>query len=230
MGDDGRPLAGSNWLLTRDGAVGREQVADPGDGYTSLGVLRGGSMFVETTTTPTGALASVLSDAVTGRAVTVEASPTGASPDDGSLGSVMLMQSMTDGALLGYDFATGRPRWTGAANANGGGSPMVLVGRVVRFGFDGSSADITSVDARTGRTIWSTTVTSNQGGSLVTDGRLVLVSRSESTADAGAAIAAYDLTDGRPRWEVPIDGEQWLVEIDGRLFGMSSTGLVVAYG
>ncbi len=235
-GGDGRPLGGASWLLLPDGAVVRKQVAGPGDGYTSLGVLRGGSMFVESTTTPTGAFASVLTDADTGRAVTVEATSTGARPDDGSLGGAILMQS-TDGALLAYDLAKEQQRWTSAAAANGGGGgggggggPMVLDGRVVRSRSDGSSAvDITSIDGRTGETIWSTSVKSNQGGSLLTDGRLVLVSRTEPTTRAGAVITAYDLADGRQRWEVPIGEEQWLVEIDGRLFGVSGPSLV-AYG
>ena len=231
MGADGKLLEGSSWLLSLDGAVVRQRVAGPGDEYAGLGVLRGGSMFVETTTTATGARASVLTDAATGRTITVEASPMGARPDDGSLGDAILMSSATGGALLAYDVATEQPRWTGAAAAEGGGYPMVLDGRVVRSGSDGSpSVDLTSVDARTGETIWSTTVKSNQGGSLVTDGRVVLVSRSESTTSPGAVITAYDLTDGRRRWEVPIDDEQWLVEVDGRLFGLSGAGLVVAYG
>ena len=107
---------------------------------------------------------------------------------------------------------------------------MVLDGRVVRSRSDGSSAvDITSIDGNTGKTIWSTSVTSNQAGALLTDGRLVLVSRTKSTSGAGTVIAAYDLADGRQRWEVPIGEEQWLVEIDGRVFGLSGPGLV-AYG
>ena len=230
MGADGRPLGGASWLLSHDGAVVRKQVAGPGDDYNSLGVLREGSMFVEATTTATGARASVLTDAASGKALTVEATPTGASPDDGSLGGTMLlMQSMTDGALLAYDLATGQPRWTGAAAANGsgGGPPMVLDGRVVRSRSDGSSAvDITSIDGNTGKTIWSTSVKSDQAGALLTDGRLVLVSRTESTTGARAVITAYDLADGRQRWEVPIGEEQWLVDIDGRLFGVSGVSLV----
>lgn len=231
LGTDGRPLAGASWLLSHDGDVVREQVAGSGDGFDTLGVLPGGAMFVETTTTATGARASVLTDAGSGRALTVEATPTGASPDDGSLGGTMLlMQSMTDGALLAYDLATGQPRWTGAASGDGGGPPMVLDGRVVRSRSDGFSAvDITSIDGNTGKTIWSTSVTSNQAGALLTDGRLVLVSRTKSATGAGAVITAYDLADGRQRWEVPIGEEQWLVEIDGRVFGLSGPGLV-AYG
>ena len=193
-------------------------------------------MFVESTSTATGTRASVLTDAVTGRTVTVEATPTGARPDDGSLGDAILMQSETGSALLAYDLTTKQPRWTGTASVDGGGFPMVLDGRVVRSGFAGSgsensmSVDITSVHARTGETLWSTSVKSNQGGSLITDGRLVLVSGSESTAGPGAVITAYDLVDGQRRWEVPIDEEQWLVEVDGQLFGLSGMGLIVAYG
>ncbi|MGV8978484.1 MAG: PQQ-binding-like beta-propeller repeat protein [Cellulomonas sp.] len=228
-GADGRPAGGASWLISPEGAVVRERLVAPGADDTGLEVLQGGATIVETSTTTAGAQASVLTDAASGRTLTVEAIPTFASPDDGSLGSAILMQS-TDGALLAYDLTTGQPRWTDAASVTGGGLPMILDGRVVRSRADNSSTvDITSIDGDTGTAIWSTSLTSNQGGSLLTDGRVILVSRTGSTPGARAVIAAYDLADGRQRWEVPTGGEQWLVELDGRVFGMSGRGLV-AYG
>jgi len=93
---------------------------------------------------------------------------------------------------------------------------MILDGRVITSGFDDStsidstSVHIASVDASTGATLWSRSVKTSQIGSLVTDGRLVLLSHSESTA-RGAVITAYVLADGRQRWEIPIDAQRWLV-------------------
>ncbi len=210
--------AGGAWVLSGDGDLLRSWPATP-DPLPGPGVqLLGGDLLARTVPGDDGGWATEVLDLGTGRTVTVPGHPLPARPDDGSLEGFVLLQSADGLDLVGYDLATGRARWTFPAVP--GSVPMILGGRVLSAGGD----RILALDGRSGEVVWTTELTQPTYSSVVTDGRVVLISRPDPSG--GGLLDAYGVEDGRLRWSAPTDGELFLSAQDGRLFGWSSHGLV----
>lgn len=222
-GDNGN--GGSSWVLSGDGDVIRSLTTDAGFNG-GIDVLAEGKLLTEPASSA-GPMATTIIDVITGRSFTADAVPSGASPDDGSLANLVLMQSPTGDDLIAYDLTSGRPRWT--VPAAGGSGTVIIDGRIIRAG----AGELTSIEGRTGDTVWVTPLTQTATGtpgyrqgmaSLVTDGRLVLLTQSDPAG--GFLLAAYGLDDGRKRWTTEIADDLYLTSIDGGLFGWSERGLV----
>ena len=213
---DGRDPVRSSWVLSGAGAVIRSQTSASLAGFNArMEVMPGGRQIAESATTDTGARATTITDIATGRSFTAEAFAPVAGSDDASLAGLILMATPS-GSLLGYDAASGRPEWTVKGSENSG-IPLIIGGQVVRA----SSDQLTSIDGRTGATVWTTPISSTGTGSLVTDGRVVLVPN--KTKSGGPVLTAYGLDDGRPRWHTALTGDMYLLASNGRLYGLTAS-------
>ncbi|MDX1997526.1 MAG: PQQ-binding-like beta-propeller repeat protein [Thermoanaerobaculia bacterium] len=119
-----------------------------------------------------------------------------------------------DEVVACYRLATGEPVWRHRDPArfwesNGGagprGTPVLHDGRIYSLGATGV---VNSLDARTGRVLWSRNAATDTGaklpdwgfsGSPLVYGDLLLVA-------ASGTLAAYDLAGGEPRWIGPAGG------------------------
>jgi outer membrane protein assembly factor BamB len=121
--------------------------------------------------------------------------------------------------LSAYDAGTGSVQW--AAPGQVEGRAVVVDGRIVRV----SSRHLIAVDGRTGATVWQTGLVRPARTSLVTDGRLAVVTQLDG--ELGVVLAAYGLDDGRLRWTSDIDDDVALLTVVGRrLFGWTGEHLV----
>lgn len=214
--------AGGSSVLSADGSVLHTWRAESLTGaHGQVDVLAGGQLLGDPVMTAGGTQATRILDLDTGRTFTATGRPLAANPDDGSLvGLLVLMASTTGDSVLAYDVATGERLWADPGAI--GSVPLAIDGRVVRT----SGGELRSIDGLTGRTIWTTPVRRSTARTLLTDGRLVLLTRLDGDA---AVLAAYGLDDGLLRWETPIPADLYLTANDGALYGRSRSGLV-AFG
>jgi len=212
--------AGSCWVLSGDGDLVHAWTADPTTGAGGrVEVLHRGNLLVEPATTDGGASGSEVIDLATELSFTAEGYPVGAVPDDASLAYLILMQSAAGDDLVAYDIASGRRRWTTPGTIGGG--LVVINGRVIHSGTD----ELRSIDGRTGETVWATPVERVAQTSLVSDGRLVLLTQPDP--DGGVVLTAYGLDDGRLRWQADVaDDLHFLIAFDGKLYGWADQGLI----
>ncbi|MGV8965820.1 MAG: PQQ-binding-like beta-propeller repeat protein [Cellulomonas sp.] len=217
---------GTSWALA--GATGAllHTEEDAAGGWVD--VATGGSTLLTPVSADPSSGTRVV-DVASGRAFTADAVATWMAADDRSLPGLLVMQSLSGADLVAYELATGTPRWT--VRADGANGTVVVDGRIIRAG----SKEITAIDGRTGKAVWTTPLQQpgsagyqygGPGGSLATDGRLVLLTRPDG---GGQVLAAYGLDDGRERWTVPVDQSLYLTPVEGRLFGWSQNGYV-AFG
>jgi outer membrane protein assembly factor BamB len=207
------------WLLDGDGTVLQSWASNPAaqlEGTTRVGA---GRMLTRPHTTGGPYPRTRVADLVTEHVFTVPGRPLAAWPDDGSLDGSFLARSGGEFGLAAYDPATGTARWSAEGQVEG--RALVLDGRVLRV----SSRHLTAVDGRTGETVWQTLLVRPARTSLVTDGRLVLVTQLDG--DRGLVLGAYGLDDGRLRWTSDIADDVAVLTVFGRqLFGWTGEHLV----
>jgi len=235
VNDTGQGTGHSSWLLSADGDVIDTETTDSLTSPTwAFGVLPGGRLLFKSATTDADADAPTMTftNRATGRSFTAEGSPVVVSPDDGSLADLVLTGAASNDKLTAYAIASGKPKWTvgrtapgggmasGDGMASGGGMAVLLDGRIIRSG----PRTLTSIDGRTGKTVWTTPTKQTESASLVTDGRLVLLAQPTESGDT--VLTAYGVDDGRRRWHTRIAGSQWLFVSGGRLYGASDRKLV----
>ncbi|RYV51671.1 PQQ-binding-like beta-propeller repeat protein [Pengzhenrongella frigida] len=209
--------AGSSWVLSADGGLLHTWAADPDPAAVASGrvqVLHDTRVVTEPATTDDGGRGTRVVDLASGRAFTVSGSPVHPRPDDGSLAGLILVQPPGGRSLVAYDLATGRARWSAGGTAGRG--VMVLDGRVVRADAD----ELQSLDGRTGRSVWAVPVGQTAQSTLFSDGRLVLLAQPDP--ERGIVLVAHGLDDGRVRWEFDLADDQYLVTVDGGLYGLSN--------
>jgi outer membrane protein assembly factor BamB len=207
------------WLLDGDGTVLHSWASNPAaqlEGTTRVGA---GRLLTRPHTTGGPYPRTQVADVVTEHVFTVPGRPLSAWPDDGSLDGAFLARSGSESGLAAYDPATGALRWSAEGQVEG--RALVLDGRVLRV----SSRHLTAVDGRTGETVWQTLLVRPARTSLVTDGRLVLVTQLDG--DRGLVLGAYGLDDGRLRWTSDIADDVAVLLVFGRqLFGWTGEHLV----
>ncbi|WP_258725868.1 PQQ-binding-like beta-propeller repeat protein [Cellulomonas sp. NS3] len=140
--------------------------------------------------------------------------------DDGSAARTLLVQPSEHDGIMAIDSRTGDELWSWPTWA----SPVVLAGRVVLRDQD----RIIAVDDRTGATVWEhDQLAPESGGSIVTDGRVVLT---QSREDAQSFLVARDVETGEQVWRIPstLDGGRAQPLPDGRvlLSGSGQTALL----
>jgi outer membrane protein assembly factor BamB len=162
-----------------------------------------------------------IADRATGRSFAVDGFPAIVSPDDGSLADLTFTRSPTSNKLAAYDIASGNRKWTVGGTVSGSYWEALLIdGRIIQAG----TGALTSIDGRTGKTVWTTPTKGTGSGSLVTDGHLVLLAN--PTGSGGASLTAYGVDDGQQRWQTHVAEDLRLFVSDKRLYGMSDRGLV----
>lgn len=209
--------AGSTWVLSGQGdllaswtpgattELGRRAevlpgplLAEPVDGVRSLARTR-------------------IRDLGSGRSFVAAGKPVDVELTDGTLPGLVLLRSMDRNQLLAYDLTSGVPRWDLAGVAD---EAIVVGGYVIRA----ENGQLQAIEGSTGSTLWSTPVDRVTRGPLVTDGRLVMLTR--RSADGEVVLAAYGLDDGRLRWQTETGGNLDLTTISGRLYGWSGHALI----
>jgi outer membrane protein assembly factor BamB len=216
----------SSWVLSASGDVIRSRIDDASEWFGGgISVLLAGKVLAEPTSR---ASSTAVIDLATGRSFTADATQLATWADDGSLPGLLIMQSPGGDHLIGYDLASGRPAWTVPTGILVGGA-VIIDGRIVQAG----TAAVTSIDGRTGETIWATPIVhpaaTGQDSQpemrlVATDGRLVLLAWTDGSS--GIVLSAYGLDDGKARWETHVDDAQSVNVIAGKLFGTSEHGLV----
>ncbi|MGV8966501.1 MAG: PQQ-binding-like beta-propeller repeat protein [Cellulomonas sp.] len=207
--------AGASWVLSGEGALLHTWTADPTTVVTGrVEAVGAGPLITEPVTAADGGPGTRVVDLVTGHSFTASGTPVRASPDDGSLAGMVLVQPSGGGALLAYDVTTGQPLWRASGTAGRG--VMVLDRRVIRADAD----SLESIDGRTGEQVWAVPVGQTAQSTLFSDGRLVLLAQPDG--DRGIVLVAHGLDDGRVRWESDIADDQYLVTVGGRLYGLSN--------
>jgi outer membrane protein assembly factor BamB len=211
--------AGTVWVLTADGELARELPGsvEPFRGYTQ--VLADGRFVVRS---PYEAGTTALVHVGTGRTRAVAGTVATPRPDDRSLPDLLLVVPDDRTGLVAQDLSTGATLWT--LEGRDVSPAMILDRRVLAVEGDVLEA----LDGASGSVVWSTPVPRlSPSSSLVTDGRVVLVS---TGAGADGAVVALDLSDGRQAWSTPVDDHPYsLFAEEGRLFGFGTSGLR-AYG
>ncbi len=216
--------AGTTWVLSADGDVLGHWTPDPASPLGSwVAVMPGGRLVADPVVADDlGATWNQVTDLETGRSFAALGNPVQATLDDGSLADLFLTTAIEHRELVAYDVGSGHRRWTATAKTDG--AVLVVDQRIVRT----ETHELQSVDGRTGKPVWTTPIASTAPSSLVSDGRLVLLI--EPAAGPGAELVAYGLDDGRLRWKSRLPEDLYLFAIDGRLFGWSENGTVVALG
>ena len=218
--------AGTSYVLDGDGTVLTSWAPDPAttpDG--TVAVLDSGRLIAEPTTSAVSAGAAGPATAMTqvtdresGRTVTVRGATVRPTVDDGSLDHLVLAQDARSDLLIASDRTSGRVLWT--ARGTGVGQVMVLAGRVIRYG----AVELESIDGRTGALVWSTPVQASARSSLLTDGRLVLITERDS--QGGTMLGAYGVDDGLERWRVGVARDLLPRVIGTELYGVPMVGIV----
>jgi outer membrane protein assembly factor BamB len=207
------------WVLDGDGHVLRSWAGTPSAQLDGTAHVVGGRLLTRPHTTGGPYPQTQVTDLVTGQTFTVRGRPLDPWPDDGSLDGSMLARAGGENGLASYDPSTGRQRWSAPGAVEG--RALVLGGRVVRV----TSREMTAVDGRTGRPVWQASLVRPARSSLVSDGRLVVVTQLDG--DRGLVLGAYGLDDGRLRWSVDVaDDVAVLTVLGGQLFGWTGEQLV----
>ena len=206
--------AGASWVLTGDGTLVHTWTANAATRTGRVQPIGTGPLITEPATAADGGPGTRVVDLDTGRSFTASGTLVRASPDDGSLAHLVLVQPPGGTALVAYDVATGQPLWRASGTAGRG--VMVLDHRVIRADAD----ELESIDGRTGRPVWAMPVGQTAQSTLFSDGRLVLLAQPDG--DRGITLVAHGLDDGRVHWEADIADDQYLVTVDGRLYGLSN--------
>ncbi|MBD7918695.1 PQQ-binding-like beta-propeller repeat protein [Cellulomonas sp. Sa3CUA2] len=229
---------GGGWL--RWGAEVR--VVPVGD--TAVGVLGAGVVLLDGTDGSTlataGTLATVTGARQDGTALVVgsegytrlvgpagevrlEGAPVPVDVDDGSVPGLALTMS---GGLRAWDARTGEPRW----QAEVAGQTALVVGGCLHV-YD--ALHVTTLDARTGEVLWTTTAPELLGGDaavtgLATDGSHLLVAG--TTPTTGARLVAVDPADASVQWRTDRTGLGDVMRVDaadGVLLGTDPQDTVV---
>jgi outer membrane protein assembly factor BamB len=207
------------WVLDGDGHVLRAWSGSEVAQLEGTTHITNGRLLTRPHTTGGPYPRTRVTDLVTGKAFTVRGRPLDAWPDDGSLDGSMLARAGGENGLASYDPATGEPLWSAPGQVEG--RALVLDDRVVRV----TSRELTAVDGRSGETVWQTQLVRPARTSLVTDGRLVVVSQLDG--DRGLVLGAYGLDDGRLRWTADVADDIAVLTVVGRqLFGWTGEQLV----
>jgi len=217
--------AGTSYVLDGDGTVLTSWVPDPAiTPNGTVSVLDAGRLIAEPTvstasaeTGPATAMTQV-TDRESGRTVTVHGTTVRASVDDGSLERLVLAQDSRNDLLIASDRASGQVLWT--ARGTGAGKLLVLAGRVIRYG----ATELESIDGRTGAVVWSAPVRESARSSLLTDGRLVLIT--EGDDQGGTMLSAYGVDDGLQQWRVAVANDLTPRVINTALYGAPMVGVV----
>jgi outer membrane protein assembly factor BamB len=207
------------WVLDADGQVLHAWASSPAAQLEGTSRITAGRLLTRPDTTDGPYPRTHVTDLVREHVFTVRGRPLAAWPDDGSLDGSFLARSGGASGLWAYDPRTASPRW--GAEGQVEGRALVLDGRVVRV----SSRHLNAVDGRTGRTVWQTVIVRPARTSLVTDGRLAVVTQLDG--DRGLVLGAYGLDDGRLRWTADIADDVALLTVLGRqLFGWTGEHLI----
>jgi outer membrane protein assembly factor BamB len=207
------------WVLDSGGHVLHSWAVSPAAQLEGTTRVAAGRLVLRPHTTGGPYPRTQATDLVGGQTFVVRGRPLGAWPDDGSLDGSFLVRSGGTNGLAAYDAATGTQQWT--ADGQVEGRALVMDGRIVRV----SSRHLSAVDGRTGATVWQTRLVRPARTSLVTDGRVVVVT--ELDGDRGLVLGAYGLDDGRPRWTSDIADDVAQLAVFGRqLFGWTGEQLV----
>jgi len=212
------------WVLSADGAMLRSWNSDPTrwDGGR-VAVINRGQLLVERGTTAAGGGGSTIVDVATQRSFTDNGYAIGPTPNDGSLGDLVLTQPASGTDLVAFEGSSGAKRWTSTDGVGGDlalGALLVIDGRVVRAEGD----RLRAIDGRTGATIWTTPVPRPSLSSLFSDGQVVL--RVQANATEGLVLVAYSLDDGSLAWRTRLPDDSTLTVVAGHLFGSSAQGIV----
>ncbi|WP_146905562.1 outer membrane protein assembly factor BamB family protein [Cellulomonas aerilata] len=207
------------WVLDGRGDVLRSWAGTVAAQAEGTAHLTGGRLLTRPHTTGGPYARTRVTDLVSGTVFTVRGRPLESWPDDGSLDGSMLARAGHEHGLAAYDPATGTRLWTAPGQVEG--RAMVLDGRVVRLTPQG----LVAVDGRSGATLWQTRFARPARSTLVTDGRLVVVTQLDG--DRGLVLGAYGLDDGRLRWTADLADDIAALTVAGRqLFGWSPERLV----
>ena len=217
--------AGTSYILNGDGTVLTSWAPDPATTPNgTVAVLDAGRLIAEptasTASAETGAATAMtrVTDRESGQTVTVHGATVRPTVDDGSLDHLVLAQDARNDLLIASDRTSGKVLWT--ARGTGAGQVMVLAGRVIRYG----DLELESLDGRTGAVGWSTPVRASSRSSLLTDGRLVLVT--ERDAQGATMLGAYGVDDGLQRWRVAVAPDLMPRVIGAALYGAPTVGVV----
>ncbi len=208
------------WVLDADGTVLHSWNDHGGISLEGSVQVLGDGRYVARPREQGGAAPRIeVSDLDRGRSFSVPGRAVQAWPDDGTLAGWVLARPLRSHDVIAHDPGTGEAAWRAPGSTQG--RTVVVDGRLVTFGWQG----LTSVDGRTGDVLWTTDVLRTARASLVTDGRLALVT--ELDGDRGITLGAYGLDDGRRRWRADLgDDVAVLTVLAGRLFGWTGEQLV----
>ena len=212
--------ANSTWVLSGEGVVLRSWAADPKVSSTT-DIFRvdalNSHLLAERAVSGPGASGTKVINLATGASFTADGNPVGGYPDDASIPDLALMVSGDGSELIAYDGASGNSRWRARGVAS---PPVVLDGHVLRL----TGSTLEALDGRTGALVWSTPLQQAESSSLVTDGRVALVTQSGPAG--GTVFTAYGLDDGAPRWTTSIPDDVFPNAVGGRLYGISGQQIV----
>ncbi len=212
------------WALTPDGRVRRAW--PPGE--DSLGqpavvqLLAGRGAVARVQPHRSGSATSEVVDVGSGRAFAVPGYPAALSADDGSMPELLVVDRMSGPGRAVHDLRTGRELWTSASAP--GGVEALVAGRLL--GADAHA--LRARDARTGDVLWTVPLAGPGFGSIVTDGRVVLLA--SNSASGEGRLSAHGLGDGRERWAVPVPPDLFVQGVDGAIVGYTRSGVVVLTG
>jgi outer membrane protein assembly factor BamB len=207
------------WVLSGDGEVVRSWSGSPSDELEGSARIVGGRLLVRPDSNGGPWPRTQATDLTTGHHLSVQGRALAPWPDDGSLDGSLLVRAGGPRGLVAYDVTSGTVEWSAEGHVEG--RAAVLDGRVVRI----TSGALTSVDGRTGETVWSTPLVRPARTSLATDGRVVVVP--ELDGDLGVVLGAYGLDDGRLRWRSDVADDVTVLTVFGRqLFGWTGEQLV----
>jgi hypothetical protein len=151
--------------------------------------------------------------------------------DDGSAADLLLTTGRDGAGVSAMDASTGIRRWESPTTMQGG--TILLDGRLIGI-VGGSSAavagsELTALDTRTGRLLWTVRLpAAGQPEQVLTDGHLLVVPLYDHAA--GAVLVAFDPADGRSRWRVQMPARlHHLAVVDRRLYALTE-GELIALG
>lgn len=207
------------WALAADGTVLHSWSARRGSQPEGPAQVLAGGRYLARPEPGDGSVPRTrVTDLRTGRSFVVDGTPVAARPDDGTADDRVLVRPAGTGGLVALDPA-GRPVWSLPGGVQG--RAAVLGGRLYRVG----AGELSAVDARSGAALWSTPFARTARTSLVTDGRVAVLTRLDP--EGGVLLSAYDLADGRERWTVDVADDVAALLVPGRrLLGWSGQGVV----
>ena len=211
------------WVLSADGRVLHSWATSTGAQLDGTADVIGGGRFLTRPHADGGPWPRTeITDLGSGRSFVVNGRPVRPTPDDRSTGGWVLVRAGGSGSLVAHDPDTGLPAWSVPGSVET--RSMAVGGQLVRLG----SAGLSAVETATGTQRRATPVTRTARGSLVTDGRLAVVSALDP--DLGVVLEAYGLDDGRLRWRTDVADDLAVLVVFGKHLFAWTGEQVVALG